>query len=261
MQSMRSIAGVTLVGMGMAVALIGVGASAAPTQFSLTFDGAHFTDASFPDGIQHDGRFTASAPFCSAGRAYDVEHVVTESGFLDVMRRHVCDDGSGSMTAFMPVARNEHGGKGTWKIVEGTGKYATLRGFGTYIGTRISGDPLDFPSIVYRTAWSGVVDFDADPPAVESIAASARKLQKPTRTYSLRIAVRARDVSTPIAYTVDVRSGTTPLGFKKVSTASGLATMTLRIRPPRSAHSVRVQLAATDAVGNTANASRLVRLR
>jgi hypothetical protein len=260
--SMRLLAAVAIVAMGAAVAMVAVRASAAPTQFTLNFDGVHVLDPSLPggEGIKHEGRFTASAPFCSAGRAYDVRQQVVD-GFLNVMRLHICDDGSGSMTAYLPLTRAEHEGTGTWQIMEGAGEYATLRGLGTYIGTRVSGDPQDFASVVYRTAWSGVVAFDADAPAVATIAASARKLQKPARTYSLRIAVTARDASTPIGYTVDVRSGTTPLGFKRASTPSGQATLTLRISAPRTARTVRVQLTATDAVGNTTSASRLVRLR
>ena len=247
--------------LGTVLALLTTGASAAPTPFTLTFNGAHFVDASFPDGIRHDGRFTASAPFCPAGRAYDVSHVVTPSGFLDVMRLHTCDDGSGSITAFMPVVRGEHGGAGTWQIVEGTGRYAQLRGKGTYIGTHLSGDPDDFLTVVYRAEWQGFVDFDADPPAVESLSASARKLPKRVRVYALRVAVTGRDASSPISYAVDVRAGRVPLEFKIVSMTSGQAAVTLRISPPRGARSVRIGVAATDVLGNgPTTISRTVRL-
>jgi hypothetical protein len=47
----------------------------------------------------------------------------------------------------------EHGGTGTWQIVEGTGRYTTLRGLGTYVGTKLSGDSNVFESITYRTSW------------------------------------------------------------------------------------------------------------
>ena len=104
-------------------------ASAAPEPFLLTFDGAHFPDSTLEGGISHAGRFTASAPFCSAGEAHDVYHVI-EGEFLSVHRIHTCDDGSGSFTAWMPTVRNEHGSAtGAWKIVEGTRQYPTLRGF------------------------------------------------------------------------------------------------------------------------------------
>lgn len=241
-------------------AFISAGAAAAPATFSLTFEGAHFLDPTLLAGLRHDGRFTASAPFCSAGRAYDGRHLdATEQ--LTVLRIHTCDDGSGSFTAFMPAVRGEHGGSGTWRIVEGTGRYATLRGLGTYTGTRISGDPDAFESIVYRTNWQGVVDFDADPPAIENFTATARNLRQRVRTYVLRITVTLRDTATPVSYTVDVRAGRTMLGFRPGSTASGQATITLRIRPPRSARSTRILLTARDALGNETSASRSVSLR
>jgi hypothetical protein len=240
-----------------------VRASAAPSRFLLTFEGAHVVDPALPEGIRHDGRFTASAPFCSAGRAYDVQQKVEESGFLTVWRLHTCNDGSGSFTALMPVVRGEHGGFGSWQIVEGTGSYTTLRGVGTYTGTRLSGDPDDFASIVYRTQWQGLVDFDADPPAIESFTASAKKLRLARRTYSLRIAVTAQDPSTPISLNVDVLAGRIPLdigAFEPPSTTSGKATIALRISPPRRARSVRIALTTTDALGNTSTSSRSVEL-
>ena len=241
-------------------AAISVPAAAAPTPFSLTFEGAHFADSTLPGGLRHDGRFTASVPFCSAGRAYDVRHFVPIEP-LTVLRIHTCDDGSGSFTAHMPVVRNEHVGSGTWKIVEGTGRYAILRGKGIYAGTLISGDPNRFETITFRTNWQGVVGFEADPPAIETFAATTRKLRQRLRTYVLRIRLTARDTSAPVSYTVDVQARRAPLGFKRGSTASGQAAITLRIRPPRAARSARILLTAQDALGNETRASRSVRLR
>lgn len=253
-------------GVVLAVALVAVIASisdratAAPTRFSLTFEGAHLADSSLVAGLRHDGRFTASAPFCSAGRAYDVRQE-EPGGLLTAYRMHLCDDGSGSLTAFMPTVRGEHGGSGTWKIVEGTGRYATLRGTGTYIGTLLSGNPNDFETITYRTTWQGVVDFDVDPPVIETFTATAQKLRLRVRTYELRIGLTARDTGAPVSYEVDVRAGQAVLGFKIGSTASGQARITLRVRPPRSARSARILLTARDAFENETRVSRSVRLR
>jgi hypothetical protein len=229
----------------------------------LTFEGAHFPDDSLRDGaLRHDGRFTASPPLCSGGRAYDVEHLVHAEGQpLSVRRMHTCDDGSGTFTALMPVVHNEHGGRGSWRIVEGTGRYAALRGVGSYTGTLLSGNPLDFETIVYRTSWQGVVDFDADPPAIESFATTARKVRSRPRTYALRISVRMRDTGTPVWYTAEARSGSAASAFKRGSTASGQATFTLRLRPPRTARSGRIVFTAQDALGNETMTSRSVRLR
>jgi hypothetical protein len=247
------------IALGTVFALLTTGASAAPTAFSLTFEGAHFSDPTMPFGLRHEGRFTASAPFCSSGRAYDTRQV-DDGGSLTAWRVHECDDGSGSFTAFLPIVRNEHAGSGSWKVVEGTGRYAQLRGQGTYIGTHLSGDPNDFSTVAYRAQWQGVVDFDADPPAIESLSASARKLPTRVRTYTLRVAVTARDDS-PIASTVEVRAGQTPLALKDVSTTSGQAALTLRIKPPRAARSVRITVAAADVLGNgPTTATRTIRL-
>ena len=242
------------------IAFAAVRATAASTPFSLTFEGAHSLDSTIGGGVRHDGRFTASAPFCSAGRASDVSGVVTD-GFLNVVRVHTCDDGSGSFTASMPSVRGEHGGTGEWQIVEGTGGYATLRGVGTYTGTFISGDPNDFVTISYRTEWRGVVGFDADPPTVEKVTATVRKLRQRVPTYTLRIALTSSDTSLPVTYTLDVRAGRASLGFKRVSTASGRATVTARIRPPRAARSVQILLTARDVLGNATSTSRTYRLR
>jgi hypothetical protein len=248
--------------LGMVFALLTTGASAAPTPFSLTFQGTHVSDPTTPFGLRHEGRFTASAPFCSSGRAYDTRQI-DEAGDLTAWRIHECDDGSGSFTALLPTVRNEHAGNGIWTIVEGTGRYAQLRGQGTYIGTHVSGDPNNFATVSYRTQWQGVVDFDADPPAIESLSASAKKLPKRVPTYTLRVAITARDPSSPISYTVVVQAGKVPLvplARKITSTTSG-AVVALRIQPPRGARSVRISLTATDVLGNgPTTASRTIRL-
>jgi hypothetical protein len=227
----------------------------------LTFEGAHYVDSTLPGGLRHDGRFTASAPFCSAGRAYDTRHLDGGGGFLTVHRLHTCDDGSGSFTVFMPTVRNEHGGTGTWQIVEGTGRYATLRGRGTYTSTIVSGDRDVFETIAYTTSWQGAVGFDADPPAIDRLVATARKVRQRPRTYVLRVDLTARDATAPVEYTVDVVAGRTRLDFKSGSTTSGQATVTFRLRPPRGARSLRVALTARDAVGNETTASHSTRLR
>jgi hypothetical protein len=248
--------------LGAAFALISVRASAAPKEFSLTFEGVHVADPGMPEsGVRHDGRFTASAPMCSTGRASDVKQATSESGFLMVWRLHTCDDGSGSFTAYLPIARREHDGKGSWQIVEGTGTYASLRGQGTYTGTLVSGDPNDFPTISYRTQWQGVVDFDADPPAIARYSASARKLRLPRPTYSLRIAVTAQDPSTPILFNVEVRAEGGRLASSRQTSTAGSANFVLRISPPRTARSARIALTTTDALGNQSSSLRSVRLR
>lgn len=245
---------------GVALVPLAFGSADASEPSLLTFEGAHYVDTTLSGGLRHDGRFTASAPFCSAGRAYDTRHLDT-AGWLTVQRLHTCDDGSGSFTVFMPMVRNEHGGSGTWQIVEGTGRYATLRGLGTYTGTVVSGDRDVFETIAYRTSWQGAAGFDADPPAIDAFVATARKVRQRPRTYVLRVDLTARDATAAVEYTVDVLAGRSRLDFKSGTTASGQGTITFRLRPPRGASSVRVVLTARDALGNETAVSRSVRLR
>jgi hypothetical protein len=134
----------------------------------------------------------------------------------------------------------ERGGTGTWQIVERTGRYTTLRGVGTYVGTKLSGDSNVFESITYRTSWQGVVGFDAEPPAIGSLSATVRKLPRPAGAYVLRVSLTARDAAPPVSFTLDVRAGQTGLGLRQCSTALGQAAVTLRIRPPRGVHGVRI---------------------
>jgi hypothetical protein len=136
-----------------------------------------------------------------------------------------------------------------------------LRGFGSYTGTLVSGDPNAYETISYRTDWQGVAGLDADPPVIETFTTSVRKLRRPLRTYVLRIGLTLRDASAPVLYKIDVRAGGAVLVSKQGSTASGPATTTLRLRAPRSARSVRVVIGARDALGTETDASRSVALR
>ena len=110
-RAVARLGGLIAVALGLAFALLLHSASAAPTTFSLTFEGT-YRRSEPARRAPAEGRFTASAPFCSAGRAYDVRQVI-DGEFLTAWRLHTCDDGSGSFTAFMPVARGEHDGRGS----------------------------------------------------------------------------------------------------------------------------------------------------
>jgi hypothetical protein len=230
---------------GTVLALGATGASAAPTSVTLTFDGVHAIDSNLPAAITHKGPFTATPPVCAAGTAQDVEDVVIAP--LTVLRKHTCDDGSGTFTALLPAVGNEHGGSGEWKIVAGTGRYETLRGIGTYIGKRISGDPNDFLTIVYQTIWQGVIDFDAVDPTLTTTARS-KKLRRPPRTYTIRTVIDGHEPS--IKYSVDIRSGKSPLAFKAGAASSGNLVVKLTIRAPRRARTASVIVTVADLVGN-----------
>src|SRR5207247_1902836 len=72
----------------------------------------------------------------------------------------------------------EHGGSGTWQIIDGTGPLANLHGKGTFTSSLVSGHSDDPPTIVFRSTWNGVADFDAQPPTVVLKAAVVRKLER-----------------------------------------------------------------------------------
>jgi hypothetical protein len=242
------------------VSLVG-GANAALTQFSLTFIGRHVIDPVSPTGLHHEGRFTASAPFCPSGTAVDTRHVQAEP--LSVERTYTCDDGSGSIIVSMPNVTGEHGGSGSWQIIRGTGKYEKLRGSGTFVGQLLGGDPADFLSITYQTTWKGLVDFDADPPAL-SLTATAAKLKLAKRSYSLRVGVVVRNEApgARVTYSLIVQSRGQYVsgGSRNGSTTAGRAAFALRITPPRPARTVQITVRASDPVGNESTTSRLVRL-
>jgi hypothetical protein len=244
-----------------AVAAITGGANAAPTQFTLTLEGSHVPDSSLPSGLRHEGPFTASPPFCPAGRAVDTEDVSdVPSVGLVVLRAFTCDDGTGSFTALLP-ATGEHSGGGSWRIVDGTGKYATLRGIGRYSSTRLSGDPGDFLSITFRSTWTGTVDFDVDPPSI-GLSARATKLRRPAGAYTLRVvlAVPNEAAGASLTYAVEAASGSASLAHRLGTTTSGRATVVLRIKPRRTVRRVKVSADVTDPVGNKSSTTRTVTL-
>ena len=225
-------------GVAVVFACLSVRATAAPAPFLLTFDGAHSVDPLCPTGSATT--VASPRPRRSAPQDGPTTWVTPQmrGDFLTSCASTRATTAAAASRRIMPTVRGEHGGTGSWRILEGTGRYATLRGLGTYTGTLISGDPDVFATISYRTNWQGVVDFDADPPTIETFTTTPRKLRLRLRTYALQVGLAARDPSAPVSYTVDVRAGRAPLAFKQGSTASGQATITLQIRPPRAARSV-----------------------
>ena len=247
----------------VAAAILGVtgGADAAPAQFTLTLNGSHVPDARLSSGLRHEGRFTASAPFCPSGFAVDSK-VLEDETSLTVLRTFTCDDGTGSFTAFMPNVRAEHGGTGgRWQIVGGAGKYAGLRGIGSYTSERLSGDPDDFLSITFRSTWSGTVDFDTAAPSTV-VGARATKLRRPTGAYTVQIALNVANEApeAKLPYTLYVLAAGVRLASRDGATTNGRAGVTLRIRPGRSTRRVKVSVEVTDPVGNTSSTTKTVTL-
>jgi hypothetical protein len=247
-------AGTVVVAALMAAGATATGGSrAAPASFKLVFDGRHNA------ALLHEGTFTSSVVACPSGSAADVSlDTDTESA----LRRFTCAGAKGEFTARVAPLPAEHGGLGSWQIVAGTGPLANLRGKGTWTSTRLAGRPDDPATIVFRSTWDGVADFDAVAPTV-AVAASAGKLRRPLRTYAVRVALKLAD-DTPgsrLTYSVDIRAGHSFLAYKKGVTASGQATVKLRIRQPRGVRNIQIIVTASDTVGNERTATRSLRLR
>jgi hypothetical protein len=239
-----------------AAALVGISDAgiAAPPSFQLVFDGRHNAQ------LQHVGTFTTTASWCSSG---SVAEISVDSTTDTATRRFTCAGGS-DFTAIVRPLPAEHGGSGTWQIVDGTGSLANLRGKGTFASTLVSGHPDDPATIVFRSTWSGVADFDADPPTVAFKAAAVRKLKRPVGAYTVRLALSLADGGggsvSYVLQIVDPKKPTRAFIYKLGQTAGGV-TSAFRIKVPTTMRAVQLKVDATDPVGNTTAFSRTIRLR
>ena len=232
------------------VAVVTVVAGAVPRSFELTFEGSH------PAAV-HEGPFTASAPFCAAGYAADRPSPQSTGPPPVVTRDYTCGDGTGTVTMLVDRPHGEHspGGTGRWKIVEGSGHYARLRGQGTW--TSSGGDPR------FRSVLSGIVDFDTGAPVVAISRATTQKLRRPRGAYLLRATFSARDdvEGNTVSYRVVASAGGLPLVTRTGKTTSRQVSLSLRVRPPARARTLTLEISASDAVENERRVSRALKLR
>lgn len=282
----RSLVSVALIATVAASALGAVTATAGASQergrsvaaFELTFDGRHELDPEETAAwevpvFDHVGSFTASGAFCSSGS------MATTTGYSEsweATRVLTCADGSGSATAVVWTRSGEdgeHAGEGNWRLISGTGLYAKLRGQGTFVSSFTGGDWFDHGSITFRSRWAGVADLDDVPPTLEISGATATKLRRSKGAYSVEVALALGDdvEGNPVSYTLraathpSTRSpGWTPEGFeltRESGTAeAGTVSMTLVVRPPARAKSIRLHLVASDPVGNERALSQALKL-
>ena len=200
------------------------------------------------------GTFTSNAPFCESG-AVDFG---SELGFGETVRHYTCADGSGSLTLNERVVPGLPFVGGEWTIVQGSGRYADLRGKGGYFNEQFA----DGPDVwVSRTSMRGFADDDSVAPSVAITSAGTTKLSPRAGTYSIRVALSLRDdvEENPVTYRLAVKEGPRgPHGFTRGdldsaegSTASGSTTATLHIWPSsKRVRFVQLVLNASDPVGN-----------
>src|SRR6476660_8237410 len=230
---MRTALGVAIA----AVALLSTGgAVAAPASFQLVFDGKHQAN------LLHEGTFTTSSSLCPSGTAADVS---IDEQTLTATRQFSCASG-GDFTATVGPLPSEHGGSGSWQIVDGSGPLTDLRGKGTFTSVRLSGDPNDPETITFRSTWTGVADLDATPPAVSVTHWQAKKLARPKRTYRVRLGLSMPDNGGgAVSYAlqlVDPRKPSNAIVFKTGNTATGSVTRSFRIRVGKHTRRLRLKV-------------------
>jgi hypothetical protein len=239
-----------------------IGDGTAASEFQLVFAGSH-KPATFasPNGLQHEGSFTTSAPFCPSGYARDVEiNAETDSS----LRVFTCAGSAGAFTAKVAGLVAEHGGNGSWQIVSGIGALRDLRGKGTWSSVRVSGSSTDPASIAFRSTWTGAADFDVSPPTASFSRVSAKRLSRPAGTYVIRILMSLGDDKGVVSYRLAVSDPRRPLGplvERKREGAGGSVGYALRLRPAKRTRALRLDLNVSDAVGNEVSATATLRLR
>ncbi len=257
-----------LVALVLVGAVAGLAAPSAPAKFELTIDARHEpvpASADYPFGGRHTGRFTSRSPFCDAGSLVDRRIIVSGGGPVSNDRLFTCDDGTGTLLVSIlnPIAEHDPPLQGSWRIVEGSGRYAGLRGTGRYRGEFLSGDAGDFLSVVFRSTWDGFADTDSVAPSIGFSSATLAKLRKPIGAYTLRLVLAIRDdvEGNPVGYAVVVRSNGLELNRRIGSTASPSLSMKLKLEPQnRKARAVQIEVTAIDPVGNESSATRSLRL-
>jgi hypothetical protein len=266
----RSFSWVALVGIGLAgvvavSAATALAARSAASPFELVFEGREegIFDGEVYLGSRVVGTFTSGGPFCESGTAVDLPHA------RDVLMHYTCTDGSGSLTLkfVSDRARSESG----WTIVEGSGRYAGLRGKGTNSNETLDGeDPLQWV-IPFRQILQGFADADVVAPSLAFTRASATKLRGAGGWYTIRVAFSLRDDvdGNTVAYWLRVKEGPEgprdrrlfDLASKEGSTTSGSVSMRLRVSSPsKRMRSVQLLLSGSDPVGNEVSLVRSLKL-
>ena len=150
-----ALVGIGLAGVVAVSAATALAARSAASPFELVFQGREegVFDGGVLLGSRLVGTFTSGAPFCESGTAADLPHPPRPR---EALERYKCTDGSGSLTLRIanPPTYGVPPFAGEWTIFEGSGRYAGLRGKGTFSveWDRVPEDSLTFP---FRATFSG----------------------------------------------------------------------------------------------------------
>jgi hypothetical protein len=99
------------------------------------------------------------------------------------------------------------------------------------------------------------------PATIDISRPSVAKLQSPPGAYVVRLKFSVRDApGNLVRYRIAVVGNGRFLASRLGATRSGRAAATIRVRPARKVRRLRIEITATDPLGNTAKASRSVSL-
>lgn len=223
-----------------------------------------------------EGTFAAEAPFCSSGTFV---WFAPRAGAAGPKYRFTCDDGSGSLEISASVGPFDRVYEysefpNSWRVLEGTGSYAGLRGKGSQRSELSEGpgpecvDEYDFECawiVTWRSTLQGVADEDAIAPTIGFSSVKVKKLPRPAGAYSLDVAITLRDdvEGNPVSYLLRVTptASARELARSFGTAQAGTVSMTMRMRyymPPRRA--VLLRLSASDEVGNESSLDRVLKL-
>jgi hypothetical protein len=255
--------GVVLAGLVPMRAATALAAGSAPSAFELTVAGRDTwrTDGNVLLGVDLEWTFESRAPFCTTGTFLEF------GGPGWTTWRFACADGTGGLTISIARAWNHDPEASTWetawRVVEGTGSYAGLRGEGSMRIEVLSNETSGGTSVMtWRSTLEGVVERDAVAPTIAFWSAKAAKLQRPSGSYGLRLGVALRDdvMDNPVSYVLRVTSGGRKLAEKSGTTRKEAILLALRIRPPAGARTVQLELTGSDPVGNRVSLTRSLKL-
>jgi hypothetical protein len=151
----------------------------------------------------------------------------------------------------------------TWRILEGSGSYANLRGEGSMRIEVLSSEGSAGTSVMtWRSDLEGVVELDAVAPTISFSGATATKSRHPAGEYAVRLGLALRDnvAGNPVSYTVRVTHGDRTLAEKSGATTEEAVAIALRIRPPAGARTIRLGLTGSDPIGNEVSIARSLKL-
>jgi len=241
------------------------GSDAAPAPFRLVFVG-HTILAGYPSpsGAAHVGTFTTSSALCPSGSGQDIAE--TELGVGT--RLFTCDGSGATFTATINPHIGEYTGAGSWQITAGTGALADLRGEGSFSSVLTSGDTSDIPgnllALAFVSTWEGMVALDAAPPAITVSKDAATQLKRPAGTYRLRLAFSLSDAGGgTVSYTLTIVDPATldTLVRKTGSTSGAAIAASFSVKPAARGRSLRLEIDASDQVGNAATLKRTIALK